>query len=102
LILKRQRDREGGLDAMAAKYARMEEDAREKKRAKKGGKAAKEQEQENEEPPVSSYRRFELFQRVDRELTLQEISDADFEALQAKMFGGKGGAGGSKGKKGRA
>ncbi|KAI9637627.1 uncharacterized protein MKK02DRAFT_43553 [Dioszegia hungarica] len=82
LILKRQRDRDGGLDAMAAKYARMEEDAREKKRAKKGGKATKEQEQENEEPP--------------------EISDADFEALQAKMFGGKGGAAGSKGKKGRA
>lgn len=51
LILKRQRDREGGLNALAEKYKKIEDDAREKKKAKKGGK--KVDEQENEEPPVS-------------------------------------------------
>ncbi|KIR67948.1 hypothetical protein I312_104800 [Cryptococcus bacillisporus CA1280] len=63
LILKRQRERESAFDAMEEKYRKIEEDARAKKKAKKG----KRKKEETEEMP--------------------EISDADFEALQAKMFG---------------
>lgn len=36
LILRRQKEREGGLDRLAAKYARIEEEERAKKRGKKG------------------------------------------------------------------
>ncbi|WVQ72011.1 hypothetical protein IAR50_001555 [Cryptococcus sp. DSM 104548] len=63
LILKRQRDREGALDAMEEKYRKLDEEARVAKKSRKG----KGKKQDVEEPP--------------------EISEADFEALQAKMFG---------------
>ncbi|KIR33471.1 DNAJ domain-containing protein [Cryptococcus deuterogattii MMRL2647] len=63
LILKRQREREGVFEAMEEKYRKIEEDARAKKKAKKG----KGKKEETEGMP--------------------EISDADFEALQAKLFG---------------
>lgn len=48
LILKRQREREGGLDALAAKYAKLEESKKSKRKAK--GKVA----QEDSEPPEVS------------------------------------------------
>ena len=75
LILKRQKDREGGLDALADKYAKMEEDERAKKKAKRG-KGKKE--------GVNG---------------TKEMTDEEFAALQAKMFGDKDQA---KDKKGRA
>ncbi|ODN83563.1 hypothetical protein L202_01683 [Cryptococcus amylolentus CBS 6039] len=65
LILKRQRDREGALDAMEEKYRKLDEEARATKKAKKG----KGKKEDAGEPP--------------------ELSEADFEALQAKMFGKK-------------
>ncbi|WVW85402.1 hypothetical protein I302_107440 [Kwoniella bestiolae CBS 10118] len=65
LILKRQRERENGLDALEEKYRKVEEE-RAGKRAKKG--KGKKEKQHGEMP---------------------EISDADFEALQAKMFSDK-------------
>ncbi|WVN86184.1 uncharacterized protein L203_101345 [Cryptococcus depauperatus CBS 7841] len=64
LILKRQRERESAIDVMEEKYRKIEEEARAKKKSRKT-KSKK----EIEEPP--------------------EISDADFEALQAKMFADK-------------
>ncbi|WVQ79710.1 hypothetical protein IAT38_001810 [Cryptococcus sp. DSM 104549] len=67
LILKRQRERESGFDAMEEKYRRIEEEARAKKKAKKG----KGKKQEGEE------------------VAMPDISDADFEALQAKMLAKK-------------
>ncbi|GFZ50788.1 hypothetical protein JCM24511_08546 [Saitozyma sp. JCM 24511] len=90
LILKRQREREGGLDALAEKYRRIEEEEREKKKAKKATKGKKAN--GNEAADLD-------------ENGMPEISDADFEALQAKMFGGKdksASGGKAKGKKGRA
>ncbi|OXG76487.1 DNAJ domain-containing protein [Cryptococcus neoformans Gb118] len=63
LILKRQRERESAFDAMEEKYRRLEEESRAKKKAKKGKGTKKETE------------------------GMPKISDADFEALQAKMFG---------------
>ncbi|OCF57648.1 DNAJ domain-containing protein [Kwoniella mangroviensis CBS 10435] len=63
LILKRQRDRENGLDALEEKYRKIEEE-RTAKKAKKGKKGEK-----NGPMP--------------------EISDADFEALQSKLFSQK-------------
>ncbi|CAD6568429.1 MAG: hypothetical protein TREMPRED_004537 [Tremellales sp. Tagirdzhanova-0007] len=64
IILKRQREREGGLDALEEKYRRLEEEERQRKRTKgKRGKVVAE-----EDGPVL------------------DISEADFEALQANMF----------------
>ncbi|KAK4686445.1 hypothetical protein P7C73_g3694, partial [Tremellales sp. Uapishka_1] len=74
MILKRQRERGNGLDALEEKYRRIEEEGRERKRAKgKGGKAAKGKKKEAEEE------------------AMPEISDADFEALQANLFADKDG-----------
>ncbi|ORX38300.1 hypothetical protein BD324DRAFT_620335 [Kockovaella imperatae] len=70
LIRKRQTDRAGGLDALAEKYARIEEEERAKKKAKKGGKAS-----------TSG---------------TKEMTDEEFAALQAKMFGDKKGKKGAK------
>ena len=70
VILKRQKDREGGLDAIAAKYAKIEEEERAKKKAKKstGKKAA------NHENAGGG---------------TKEMTDEEFAALQEKMFGSK-------------
>ncbi|WVR09421.1 hypothetical protein IAU60_006488 [Kwoniella sp. DSM 27419] len=70
LILKRQRDRQGGLSALEEKYKKIEEEARAKKKAKKGKGGVKDMASDEGVPG---------------------ISDADFEALQAKMFAKKGG-----------
>lgn len=53
LILKRQRDRAGAMDALEEKYKRIEEDERERKKAKKIRKGQKSQGGEENEAPVS-------------------------------------------------
>ncbi|KAK8854612.1 hypothetical protein IAR55_003351 [Kwoniella newhampshirensis] len=74
LILKRQREREGSLNRLEEKYRKMEDEERERKRAKKGkkGKSSAVQQQEAGDG-------------------MPDISDADFDALQAKMFAKKNG-----------
>jgi len=52
MILKRQKDREGGLDRLAEKYRRIEEEERAKKRGKGKGKKGKGDESEGGGPPV--------------------------------------------------
>jgi DnaJ family protein C protein 9 len=54
LILKRQRQREGGLDALAEKYRRIEEEEREKKKAKKGKKGKEDARVDENGMPVSN------------------------------------------------
>jgi DnaJ family protein C protein 9 len=52
MILKRQKDREGGLDRLAEKYRKIEEEERAKKRGKGKGKGKKEAESGAGGPPV--------------------------------------------------
>ncbi|ORY35822.1 hypothetical protein BCR39DRAFT_512410 [Naematelia encephala] len=66
IMLKRQRERMQGLNGLEEKYRKIEEEAQAKKKKARTGKVSKDKE---ENPP--------------------EISDADFDALQAKMFGDK-------------
>ncbi|WWD19249.1 hypothetical protein CI109_103707 [Kwoniella shandongensis] len=73
LILKRQREREGGLNRLEEKYRKIEEEERERKRAKKS-KKGKKNGADDEEAAGDG---------------MPAISDADFEALQAKMFAKK-------------
>ncbi|WWC71373.1 uncharacterized protein I206_105328 [Kwoniella pini CBS 10737] len=68
LILKRQRERENDLNNLEEKYKKLEEERLSKKSKKSKGKKVIEQENIGNMP---------------------DISDADFEALQAKMFAKK-------------
>ena len=80
MILKRQNEREGGLDGIAAKYTKIEEEARARKKAKRGsGKKGA-----NAENVGGA---------------TKEMTDEEFAALQEKMFGEKDG---KKGKKAKA
>ncbi|WWC63507.1 uncharacterized protein I303_106110 [Kwoniella dejecticola CBS 10117] len=81
LIMKRQRERENGLNALEEKYRKIEEE-RASKKAKKGkanakanGKAKKGGDEGQDQENVVS--------------GMPDISDADFQALQAKMFAKK-------------
>lgn len=98
LILRRQKDREGGLDRLAAKYAKIEEEERARKKGKKA-KGGKKGDIDAGEEPASGPQVSQLRLSVSpaRTYSGQDISDADFEALQAKMFGGR-----EKAKKGKA
>ena len=89
MILKRQRDSEGGLDALAEKYARIEEEERERKKGKKGGGKRKSDScgGGNGSAAVSAGR---AFAHRDTNIATQPPTDEEFEALQAKMFGKKG------------
>lgn len=83
LILQRQKDRAGALDAMEAKYAKIEEE--EKARRKSSGKKRK----SDARVSLSSARdRREGVMLIHQE-DPGEMDDAAFEALQAKMFGKK-------------
>jgi DnaJ family protein C protein 9 len=57
LILRRQKDREGGLDRLAEKYRKIEEEERAKKvKGKKGKGKGKVQKDEGGGPPVCTCR----------------------------------------------
>jgi len=62
LILRRQKDREGGLDRLAEKYRKIEEEERAKK-VKGKGKKGKVQKDESGGPPVCTPDRNELMGR---------------------------------------
>ncbi|WWC90560.1 uncharacterized protein L201_005496 [Kwoniella dendrophila CBS 6074] len=69
LILKRQRERENGLNALEEKYRKIAEEERANKKAKKSKSKSKGK-----------------GKKLEENVEMPEISDADFEALQAKMF----------------
>ena len=62
LLLRRQKDREGGLDRLAEKYRKIEEEERAKK-VKGKGKKGKVQKDESGDPPVCTPDRNELMGR---------------------------------------
>lgn len=84
LIVKRQKQRSSGLDALAEKYAAIEAEAKAKKGKKGKSKKATDEDPELDGPP-------DVRCSLPRCTDAVKISDADFEALQAKMFGNKDG-----------
>ncbi|KAL4251715.1 DnaJ domain-containing protein [Abortiporus biennis] len=91
LILKRQKNRESLFDNLAAKYAGMDESTP-KSKGKKGKKRAKVDEDEEEEETHSPPKK-----RAKKDIPPPpDLDDAEFEALQKKLFEGKGGASKSK------